>query len=445
MSLSWTSEVVKTSLQKINSLGVYTLPIFQWLAPAFGRLIFGDEQFGIGVSSKVNVRDILVDVTTSEDGRTITWRNVAYQAISTQVNGAVSAATAVVVDDITGFSKWDAVKIRNKSTNVDTIAYVTDINTGSKTLTMSANVTCDDNSYITRLSYSKTKGSAIDRLDYDPTSKRYENYFQDFGATLELTLDQINSHYAINVSNMSPNPQQALKSQQVVQDAVANYIKMKVAQKIWIEIIGDIARQFYDGEKKLVGSRYYAAGLRDVETVVTIDASGSSEQMFEDIRSQVLKVKHRSFSAWNRKVVMVANHSFIEKFSTLAAGKVTFTDIPNEYGYDLTMIKLPWNNGSIELMYEPQLDTLEFLDTATAELPICHILPLDLISAKTRKWIDVDNVKDAKRAMGGFDVKIKKGVTSEDTGDTFTYYFFYRMTFVFGWNDLPIYTKLVIA
>jgi len=38
---------------------------------------------------------------------------------------------------------------------------------------------------------------------------------------------------------------------------------------------------------------------------------------------------------------MVANHSFIEKFSTLAAGKVTFTDIPNEYGYDLTMIKLP--------------------------------------------------------------------------------------------------------
>jgi len=47
----------------------------------------------------------LVDVTTSEDGRTVTWRNVAYQAISTQVNGAVSAATAVVVDDITGFSK----------------------------------------------------------------------------------------------------------------------------------------------------------------------------------------------------------------------------------------------------------------------------------------------------------------------------------------------------
>lgn len=444
MPLSPTSEAIKSTLQKINSLGIYTYTIFQWLSPAFGRILFGEEQFGISKKSNINVRDILVDTTTSEDGRTVSWRNVSQNFITTTADGAVTAATALVLDDITWFSKWDSIKIRTAAW--DLIRYVTDINTGAKTLTLNAAITCADNDPVARLSYSKTKWAVIDRLDYDVTTNRYDNYFQNFGAKLSLTLDQINSHYEINAMSGMPNPTAASKTKLVMESAIKEFIRNKVAQKIGIEIIWDIARQFYDGEKALIGWRHYAAGLRDIiGTPVSISSADSDEEKFEKIWQTVYKVKNRSFQAGNKKVAMVGNDKFVQEFSTLAASKVQFTDMTDTYGYNLTYVKLPWGLWNVEMLYEPQLDVLEFVDNSVYEQAVCYVLPLDLISGKARKWMDVDNIKEATMEQWGFDVKILRSNTDHDTWDTFTFLFFYWMTFVFWGNDLDIYKKIVIA
>lgn len=78
------------------------------------------------------------------------------------------------------------------------------------------------------------------------------------------------------------------------------------------------------------------------------------------------------------------------------------------------------------------------------DMPVAYVIPLDLISAKTRKWIDVDNMKALSH--GPADIKLVKAVGSHDTLDTIDYLFYYVCTFIWGGlGEEEIYRRITIT
>ena len=409
------------------------------------KILFGDAGYaGISKTPKIEFKNMIVDATTSQDGRSVEWRTLGFKAIQTLVNGAVAASSTVVLDSTTGISPGDCLRIRD-ATNGYQYGYVASV-TNATTLVLGANITIADNAQVVRISYSKGVGKEIDRVDYDLTWKTQSNYFQDFGAKKSFTLEKINSHIDVPSSIlMMQNPQKNLKTsneEKAIDTIVNNYLQLEFGRKIGSDIIGDVMRQFLVGQKatNTINSktRYYAGGLFDcITTSDTISAAGTDEAKLKSIFDVVYDVLNLSAMLGNTKVVILANNAFAKEYAKYTLSNVNLSNFPSVVGFQADTILLP---GGVEvgIEYESMLDIVEPDNKAVA-----YVLPLDLISAKTRKWIDVDNMKALSH--GPADIKLVKAISSQDTLDTIDYLFYYVATFIFGGlGEAEVYRRIVI-
>ena len=59
---------------------------------------------------------------------------------------------------------------------------------------MTSSVASTANDLVKRISFSKKKSAAIDRVDYDQNRNKTGNNIQDFGTLFSTTDDELNSH-----------------------------------------------------------------------------------------------------------------------------------------------------------------------------------------------------------------------------------------------------------
>lgn len=442
MSFSYTKAALNAALEKITNLGLYSFTMYEGYSPVLAQLFFGDEKFGLNPTKTVRPKEIMLDATTSEDGRKVEWKTVKIAAIRTLSDGALSASTALVVDSTVWFSVGDQIKLINKTDGAESINYVAAV-VDSTHITLRTAATLADNSEVIRISYSKIKSDVIDRVDYEIMKDTTDNYFQDFAAKYTITLDEVNSHIEWLVKSGSFDPKSEIQTK-FIQTTISDYLELKMAQKIGVEIIWDVARAFYNGHKDSWTSagktRYYAGWLTEaIQAVDNISASDSDDAKLEAIFKILFDVQRTAQMFNNKKVVLVGNSAFMKEVATWKpTNYVVQTSTPTkETWFQLTKILMPNGMQDIEIMSDYTIDQLNTLD-----VPNAFIIPVDLVGVKARQYTGLDNEMNLEQ--WAFDIKVLKSVADADKMDVVTFLFYYVATFVFGWSDEKIYRRLVI-
>lgn len=454
MAFNSTPAVIKDRLTEINQLGLYSFTMFDGLSPILGSVLFGPEMLGLAKSKNVNMRNLYMDATTLTDGRTLKWRRLKFTNIRTDLTVAVTAGnTTLNVTTTEGFSPGDQIKLIDLITNDEEVVEVVAVPTAT-TLTLNTGTAdaYDVGDAVIRISYSKIKGKEIDRNDYDFSDDETDNYIQDFGTQKDFCVDEINSHIEVGDYMSSANSLRGAHVSKDVNDVkrmIDTHLGTIFARKVGIEMIGDIGRAFYGGVKNKItiggDTRWYTGGLQEATggVVTELDYTGATinsdpEELFRCIWEKTWDVKFKSSHYGNRNVVIAGNEPFNKMFATLASDKVIFDTVRSEYGYELTTLTFPGQMGAVNIVHDPLIDQLG----PQTDTPEFYVLPLDLISAHRRFYNDMSGMQNASDLkQGSPDIMIKKSVKSEDTLDTFKFYFAFNLGFVFGgWED-DIYAR----
>jgi len=450
MAFTPTDVDITSRLQEIEKIGLYSYTAFDWLSPILGSVMFWPEMLGLAKSKSVNMRNLYIDATTTKDGRKLQWKRLRFQHKRDLAAGAEAVwAVSVTLTDAEGFSIGDQIKHIELATGVETKYEVASVAWNVVSLQSPLTVAIAANDPIIRISYSKGFKKAIDRVEYDLEDSETFNYLQDFGTIKTFDIDEINSHMQVwpYMSN-ALNPKSSSKTGKDAKiDRINNYLQTVFAQKIGIEMFGDIGRQFYGGKlfQGTVGAdrRSYSGGLDEAcnNVIDTLDytsvwpngINSDRDRLFEAIWNRIFDIKMRAAEYGNKNVVIAGNQDFTKMFATLASDKVMFDTERTEYGFELTTLTLVGQLGAVSVVHDPLVDQL----CSKTGVPEAYIIPLDMISAHRRYYTDMDGMQNsADLVKWPADILIQKSIASQDSLDAFQFYFAFNCGFVFaGWED----------
>jgi len=455
MAFTPTNHDITSRLQEIERIGLYSYTAFDGLSPILGSVMFWPEMLGLAKSKSVNMRNLYMDATTTKDGRKLQWKRLRFQH-KRDLAAAISAigVTTITLTDAEGFSIGDQIKHIALATWVETKYEVNSIAGNVLTLQSALTVAVAISDPIIRISYSKPFKKPMDRAEYDLEDSETFNYLQDFGTLKTFDVDEINSHiqvwpYMSNALNLQSSAKTAKEAKV---DRINNYLQTVFAQKIGIEMFWDIGRQFYGGSlfQGTVGSdrRSYSGGLdeacnNNIDQIdyTAADIASDDDKLFEAIWNRVFDIKMRASEYGNKNVVIAGNQDFTKMFATLAADKVMFDTERTEYGFELTTITLVGQLWAVSVVHDPLVDQL----CSKTDIPEAYIIPLDMISAHRRYYSDMDGLQNQSDLVKWpADILIQKSIASQDSLDSYQFYFAFNCGFVFGgWED-NIYKRIQV-
>ena len=79
MSVSYSSSNLKADLTKIHQLWLYSLPVWETLNPIMKDILFGEMNAWPKADKSLSVKEMLLDSTTTEDGRSISWQTMPFK------------------------------------------------------------------------------------------------------------------------------------------------------------------------------------------------------------------------------------------------------------------------------------------------------------------------------------------------------------------------------
>lgn len=452
MGFSTTTDSPTSVFKTLDQIGAYSFEAWENFAPVLGSILFWDQLLWINTSKNVSFKNSLIDITPTTSN---TWRAIEWFTIVNKTYKPTTSTTATwtvkTVSSTTSYSPWDYIIFQNPTTGAETAWYIATVDSWTQ-VTLTAAVATTSWDIVKRISFSKKKWAAIDRVDYDQSRNKTSNYIQDFGTTFSTDDDELNSHMDFTFRWGVPNPKDAKKTnKEKMIYWVANFLRMKTTQKLGWEIIWDIAWQFVRWAKNYYAdwgkNRYFTGWLYEVESTESKSWSVSSDELIDWIYSHCYDVLNYGQYYGNKKVVIMCNNAFKKRFWMLEKSnvRINFAPAAPEVWYKLEKIIFPWFDD-IYIAFDPKVNDIE-----PDSLPVAHIMPLDLVWAYRRLYRGINENMDAENWPA--DVLIKKAIWDEDYLDTTTLYFAYNLAFIFwGWDSVTnfwtwkgLYRKLTIT
>ncbi len=435
-----------TKLQDKQGIGLYSQLIAKQRSPFMSDILFGQDIND--PSSTLSFKGILLQKTTTKDGKSVEWRLIsANEDYSTLAANAAAGATSIDVVDATPFSIGDDIEVGTGTANAER-KYVTAI-TGN-TLTLDSALANDHSAgdQVLSITHAKGVGEVADKGQGVWTDDTESNFFQTFDAVLEVTKDELNAHIMAGSGAFNISMKQAL-SQKQIDAGIDNYLKLEFIRVFGYDILRSVENAFWSGRKAEINVggklRRFTGGFEEYKTTdETIDASTlTDKELFDKIVSHIYDVENLASSINANEVVVVCNNAFFKKFLTLQPSGIALPEKPTKDGYRLTEIML--GNKTYQVYYSPALDKLTANNPTVGRL---YVFPKDTIAAKTREYTDVD-AKQLKAVKGGPDIKVTYDPTAQAAGDVWRFYFMYEVAFIFGAytpnKALDVYRKITVT
>lgn len=422
-----------TRLVQKDGLGLQSQILVKEVSPFMSDLLFGIDVNN--PKSSLNFKGIMLQKTTTKDGKTLEWRLISTpDKTSTLTAAATAGDTTITVADGSLFSVADDIQIWTGSTAERKLI----VSVAGNVLTLDSALANNQSSgdTVKVVTHAKGKWTVSNKVQGAWSDETASNYFQTFDATLTIDTDVLNSHILATAGGMNKTMKQALDSK-AVDAGINEYLKMEFVRIFGYDILQDVERAFWAGTKKEVTIGWttyrYTGGFEEFKTEdITKDVAtdfSSEKEFFDYVAKKIYDVENESAKVKANNVILVCNNAFYRKFLTLQPTTIQHTEAQSQEGYKLTKIFL--NSKVYEVHYSPALDQLVD-DPATDGL--LYIFPKDAVAAKTTTFnsIDVTSGGITPVSGNGTDVKIVADPNNEANGDVFNFYFYFKLWFVFG-------------
>jgi len=440
-----------TQLQTKEGRGMYSTILTKEVSPFMSDLLFGIDPNN--PRTALNFKGIMLERTTSKDGKTLEWRLISTpNKVTTIAADAAAADTTITVVDGSLFSVADDIRIWDGSTAERKLV----VSIAGNVLTLDsalANAQATGKA-VKVVTHAKGKGIVSNKVQGSWNDTVESNNFQTFDATLEIDTDVLNSHVLAAAGGIQRGIWDNLKNSNV--DAGINdYLKLEFVRIFWYDILQDVERAFWSGKKKeatINGTVYrYTGWFEEYKTAEdTKDAStdfNSDKEFFDYIVKILYNTENEAAKVKAGSPVIVCNNAFYRKFLTLQPNSVQYTEEKEQAGYKMSKIFI--NSKSYEVHYSPALD--ELVDNAETD-GLVYIFPKDAVAAKTNRftWLEVmGNGLKTTTTGAPADVKVVADVNNEANGDIFKFYFYIKLWFVFGaytaGTPVNVYRKINIS
>jgi len=430
---------IMTSLQKIPGVGLYSQQIIKYISP-----FMSDVLFGIDVNepkATINFKELLIQSTTSEDGKSVRWRLVAApEKVDELASDATAGSTTITVNNGTIFSVGDSIKVGTERKFIVAIA--------GNTLTLDSKL---DNNHsagekVIIVSHAKGKGLQSDRSIGNWQFEEEYNYYQVFDSVLQTDWETINSHILgayVGGGDMS----EVLKNKEV-QARLQDYLRLEFIRTIGYDILRDIETQFWEGirsEQTIGGTvRRYTGGFEQYKTaeITGNAASKTDKELFDEIWKLVYDTENEAAKIRARDIVIVCNNTFYQRFLTLEPNNIQYPSEPDKAGYQLS--KLFINGKTYEVAYSPVLDELNPDPTKG----VAYIFPKDSVAGKTLEYIGIQKSSNSlKPVKNKKDILVTIDPTAQAAGDVIRMNFMFPLAFIFGGytpsKKVDVYKKVI--
>ena len=421
-----------TRLNERDWIGLYSQVLMKEVSPFMSDILFGIDVNNPKTS--LNFKGIMLQKTTSKDGKSIEWRLISTpDKISALAAASTAGDTTITVDDGSLFSIWDDISIDTGSKKERKLVVAIAWNV----LTLDSSVAVHDKWVPVKVvSNAKAKWGTSDKVQGAWSDETESNYVQTFNAALTIDTDVLNSHILATAGGFTKTMSQALDNS-TIDAGINDYLKLEFVRIFGYDILQDVERQFWEWLKReatINGKVHrYTGWFEEYKTAdTTKDAStdfSSDKEFFDYVAKELYDVENEWSKVHASNPILVCNNTFYRKFLTLQPNNVQYTEEQSAAWYKMTKIFL--NAKTYEIHYSPALDLLADSDTDG----LLYIFPKDAVAAKTIEFTGLNlgsNGITAKSEGTGRDIKIVADPNNEANGDVFNYYFYFKIGFIFG-------------
>ena len=439
-----------TELQVKEGRGLYSTVLTKEVSPFMSDILFGIDPNNPRTS--LNFKGIMLQRTTSKDGKSIEWRLISTPNKATTLAAASTAGnTTITVVDGSLFSVADDISIDTGSKKERKLVVAIAWNV----LTLDSSVAAHDAGVPVKVvTHAKGKWVVSNKVQGAWSDTTESNYFQIFDATLEIDTDILNSHILTAAGGINKGISDSLNNSNV-DTSINEYLKLEFVRIFGYDILQDVERAFWEGVKKeatIGGTVYrYTGWFEQYKTEEdTKDAStdfNSDKEFFDYIVKILYNTENEGAKIKAGSPIIVCNNAFYRKFLTLQPNAVQYTEEKEQSGYKMSKIFI--NSKTYEVHYSPALD--ELVDNAETD-GLVYVFPKDAVAAKTQQFTGLDVMGNGLKATTKWaptDVKIVADVNNEANGDIFKFYFYMKLWFVFGaytaGTPVNVYRKINIS
>jgi len=355
-----------------------------------------------------------IEPTLTEDGKKVQWYEWDSFITSSTIT-ADSAATTMVVESVAWFAVDDYVRTipAKWSAWTETQVTITAINTGTKTITVSAAVNVKAWDKLMFIAPKLTLWNKVTRTVSDPDAKIVTTYFQKFG-------------WSVNLSSEDLNKTRLLAD-------VKTYVSNEF-NKPKMQILENIINTWFFGQNN-GGTSPEAQGIvtviaereaRGQTSVFNLSGAATDAAKLKELQRILNLASTAPVYSGSEKPTVFCNTEFSSIVAGLLRAEVKFNDfIPKTIEYGLESLSTPYFKN-IQFIVLPEIDRIY------GNVSKAYIFPKELVSFRVPENEFMNEQGVAIRVQANRFSVIPQPVITNDYRE---YTFEYKLANIFAWQS----------
>lgn len=410
-----TVQTAGSVLNAVEGTWLYMFPILHKYYKHLNYLLFDYNKPGKTLKSKF----LPIEGTITTDGKSITWYDYSMFDVETVIAANAASSTTITVPKTGWYEVGDTIVVTRKSgSTLSNEKRVITAVAADTSVTVNTAVVVEAGDKIVRAFYVQEAQKEITRGASTWDYTEYKSFFQTFARTLAFEKSQLNRSYFFEKS-------------------AKEYISSMFGHNMNI-LLQEFNKALYLGGN-VPGAKSEMLGIDTaIEKVAATDSSVKVD--FSTAANDDAKVtmfmdaieKASSSGATNSGdvITVVANRKFISKLGRLKKDDIVYNEKVVEIDFEIVKFKNMF--GSVEVIWDPMLDTLS-QDT------LAYMLPKSLMTLKFRQnQVLVDERGTIEAAK--WEITVKRKI--DNIPDVSEFYMYFEAALVLGGLSSGAYLKL---
>lgn len=391
-------------LDAVEGTGLYMFPILHKYYKHLNYLLFDYNKPG---QKSLKSKFLPIEGTMTTDGKSINWYDYSMFDSELTITGNNDTATSITVAEVTGLSTagievGDQLLVvradgsAKANVKVEVTAVVDDTS-----ITWAWAIDLDIGDKVVRAFYVQAAQQEITRGASTWNYTEYKSFFQTFARTLAFEKSQLNRSYFFEKS-------------------AKEYVASTFSHNMNI-LLQEFNKALYLGwnvpgvKSEMLGidTAIEKAALTDPSIKIDFSGAGDDDAKVTQFMDAIEKAASSGATTSGEIITVLANRKFISKLGRLYHGEIVYNEKVSEI--DFEVIKFKNMFGSIEVVWDPMLDTL-------AQGTLAYMLPKSLITLKFRQNQIVTDERGSIEAAKWEIVVAKKVDNIPDVSEFYMYF-----------------------
>ena len=401
-------------LNQAEGTGLYMFPILHKYYKHLNYLLFDYNKPG---QKSLKSKFLPIEGTMTTDGKSITWYDYSMFDIETKVLADAASSTTLVAAKTDGYEVGDTILITRKAgsslTNEKRVITAVAADTS---LTIDSAVAVEDGDKIVRAFYVQQAHTEVTRGASSWDYTEFKSFFQRFARTLKFEKSQLNRSYFFEKS-------------------AKEYVSSMFGHNMNI-LLQEFNKAMYLGGNK-PGDKSEMLGIdtaiekliADGETDLRVEFTGTDDAKVIQFMDAIEKASSSGATSSGDVITILANRKFISALGRLKKEDIVYNDKVVEIDFEVIRFKNMF--GSVEVVWDPMLDTLNQKSTA-------YMVPKSLMTLKFRQNQTLNENGQIEAAKGEISLARK----TDNIPDVAEFYMYFEAALVLGGLTSGAYLKL---